>query len=183
MVPSGPTDLAGTPWHAHEFFGVHRPRWDCHIPKKRPWSWPAGEECTNKNRSRNQKKRKCERACFEPTPSRKICHFPTPGTYPWLMYEHLVMYALFRVSSFIIRSYGKTDGTLTGPGIELILCRSCFKVFNTWFVCLANRRMNVTNIGGKSFGVLVHMYRYGPNQYLRNYRADLAEIFMKPSPA
>ena len=38
-------------------------------------------------------------------------------------------------------------------------------------------------IGGKSFGVLVHMYRvlvqmylYGPKQYLRNYWADLAEI-------
>ena len=44
-------------------------------------------------------------------------------------------------------------------------------------------------IGGKSFGVLVHMYRvlvqmylYGPKQYLRNYWSYLAEIWFVLSP-
>ena len=44
-------------------------------------------------------------------------------------------------------------------------------------------RTSRRHIGGKSFGVLVQMYRvlvqmylYCPKQYLRNYGADLAEV-------
>ena len=170
-MPCSPKGLVGTSSNVNCVLGLHRLKWDCCFPQKRPHSCPKLNGVKNQNFFSTLKKwKKAKYASVwasRPFWAAKTLSFGNPGTYPWLTYGHLVMYVQnpwFHSLLVVLAENSKRNSTALGE-LYLItyLGSTCFRLsvinqsnwqFQNNQTCMSQTSVPLCHSGGYSYKYL-----------------------------